>query len=141
LAPLVRNLLLISLKYGLMSNKLPTMVTLVPLRTLADTGAHLRALRLQSNRTQAEVSTAVGLSRRALSALESSSAADVRFQTLLKLLRYYNAQLMVGPESPVPTLAELDFERRAAKSAVTANGPQGMPTRERATGQRRRAKE
>jgi transcriptional regulator with XRE-family HTH domain len=103
-------------------------------------GTQLRQMRLERNRTQEDVSAAVGLSRRALSALENGSAPDVRLQTLLKLLRYYNAQLMVGPESPVPTLAELDFERQAAK---VSQRPQETPkpsTRARATGQRRRAR-
>ena len=123
-----------------MSNKLLVMTLLTPLRTPADMGTQLRQMRLERNRTQDDVSAAVGLSRRALSALESGSAPDVRLQTLLKLLRYYNAQLMVGPESPVPTLAELDFERQAAK---VSQRPQETPepsTRARATGQRRRAK-
>jgi transcriptional regulator with XRE-family HTH domain len=98
-------------------------------------------MRLDRNRTQDEVSAAVGLSRRALSALESGSAADVRLQTLLKLLRYYNFQLMVGPESPVPTLAELDFERQAAKMSQRQTEGSEPSARERATGQRKRAKD
>jgi transcriptional regulator with XRE-family HTH domain len=137
----VRKVLLVTLKNALMSNILLAMVSLTPLRTLADTGSHLRTLRLERNRTQEEVSAAVGLSRRALSSLESGSAPDVRLQTLLKLLRYYNSQLMVAPESPVPTLAELDFERRSAKLGSKLVEPERPPTRVRATGQRRRAKE
>jgi transcriptional regulator with XRE-family HTH domain len=88
------------------------MVALTPLRSLHDVGLQLRALRLQQNRTQHEISTAVGLSPRALSALESGSASDLRLQTLFKLLRYYRSQLMLAPESPLPTLAELDFQRQ-----------------------------
>jgi transcriptional regulator with XRE-family HTH domain len=125
----------------LMSNILLAMASLTPLRALADTGSYLRTLRLERNRTQQEVSAAVGLSRRALSALESGSAPDMRLQTLLKLLRYYNSQLMVAPESPVPTLAELDFERRNAKLSSRLVEPERPPARERATGQRRRVKE
>jgi transcriptional regulator with XRE-family HTH domain len=98
-------------------------------------------MRLERNRTQEEVSAAVGLSRRALSALESGSASDVRLQTLLKLLRYYNFRLMVGPESPVPTLAELDFEREAAKVSQRRTEDSQPLTRERATGQRKRSKD
>jgi len=124
-----------------MSNILRAMASLTPLRTLAHTGSHLRSLRLERNRTQQEVSAAVGLSRRALSALESGSAADVRLQTLLKLLRYYNSQLMVAPESPVPTLAELDFERQNTQLSSRLAQPERQPARARATGRRRRAKE
>jgi len=106
-------------------------------RTLADIGLRLKALRLQQNRTQDEVCTAVGLSRRALSALESGSAPDVRLQTVLKLLRYFKCQLMVAPESPVPTLEELDFERQhRAQTTTVSVSPHAAP-RERATGQRR----
>jgi transcriptional regulator with XRE-family HTH domain len=137
----VSKILLVILKNVIMSNILLSMASLTPLRTLADTGSHLRTLRLERNRTQEEVTAAVGLSRRALSALESGSAADVRLQTLLKLLRYYNSQLMVAPESPVPTLAELDFERRNAKLGSRLVETERPPTRVRATGQRRRAKE
>jgi transcriptional regulator with XRE-family HTH domain len=136
----MREILPISLKNQLMSNILLAMNSLVVLRTLADTGTYLRSLRLQRNRTQDEVSEAVGLSRRALSALESGSASDVRLQTLLKLLRYYNSQLMVAPESPVPTLAELDFERQASKLSLRVGESEKLPARERATGQRKRAK-
>ena len=132
--------MLINLKITLMSNKLLVMTLLTPLRTPADMGTQLRQMRLERNRTQDDVSAAVGLSRRALSALESGSAPDVRLQTLLKLLRYYNAQLMVGPESPVPTLAELDFERQAAKVSQRPQETPELSTRARATGQRRRAK-
>lgn len=137
----VRKILLIIFKIVLTSNILLAMASLTPLRTPADAGSYLRTLRLERNRTQAEVTAAVGLSRRALSALESGSAPDVRLQTLLKLLRYYNSQLMVAPESPVPTLAELDFERRNAKLGSRLGEPERPPTRVRATGQRRRAKE
>jgi transcriptional regulator with XRE-family HTH domain len=124
-----------------MSNILRVMAPLIPLRTMDDVGSYLRTLRLERNRTQAEVIAAVGLSRRALSALESGSAPDVRLQTLLKLLRYYDTQLMVAPESPVPTLAELDFERRNARLDSRVAEPQTPSTRERATGRRKRAKE
>jgi transcriptional regulator with XRE-family HTH domain len=137
----VGRILLVSLKMAVMSNILLAMALLAPLRTLADTGSYLRTLRLERNRTQGEVTAAVGLSRRALSALESGSAPDVRLQTLLKLLRYYNSQLMVGPESPVPTLAQLDFERWNAKLGSRLVEPNRPPTRVRATGQRRRVKE
>jgi transcriptional regulator with XRE-family HTH domain len=137
----VRKILLVILKKTLMSNILLAMASLTPLRTLADTGSYLRTLRLERNRTQEEVTAAVGLSRRALSALESGSAPDVRLQTLLKLLRYYNSQLMVAPESPVPTLAQLDFERSNTKQGSRLVEPDRPLTRVRATGQRRRAKE
>ena len=116
------------------------MAALESLRTLSDTGARLRALRLEHNRTQGEVCAAVGLSRRALSALESGSAPDIRLQTLLKLLRYYKCQLMVAQEIPVPTLAELDFERQQARLSSTPQLTETSRPRARATGRRERAK-
>jgi transcriptional regulator with XRE-family HTH domain len=135
----MRKILLVILINPVTSNILLAMASLYAVRTLGDAGLKLKTLRLEQNRTQDEVCTAVGLSRRALSALESGSASDVRLQTLLKLLRYFNCQLMVGPESPVPTLDELDFERQRARvspapGVFSISGP--VP-RVRATGSRR----
>jgi len=113
------------------------MPSLHVVRNLADVGLRLKGLRLQQNRTQDEVCAAVGLSRRALSALESGSAPDVRLQTVFKLLRYFKCQLMVGPESPVPTLDELDFERQHRARWTALSAPDDAVPRERATGQRR----
>ena len=134
------KILPINLILGLAGNILPAMAALEPLHTLPDIAARLRALRLEHNRTQDEVCAAVGLSRRALSALESGSAPDVRLQTLLKLLRYYKCQLMVAPESPVPTLAELDFERQQSRLSPPLQVAETASTRVRATGRRGRAK-
>jgi transcriptional regulator with XRE-family HTH domain len=123
-----------------MSIILRFMDTLTALRSLAEAAHLLKALRLERNRTQEEVCAAVGLSRRALQALESGSAPDARLQTLLKLLRHYQCQLMIAPESPVPTLAELDFERQRS-SLKPEPSPAPEPTRFRATGRRRRLKD
>src|SRR5690349_14398067 len=111
------------------------MASLDTVRTLADVSVKLKSLRLEQNRTQEEVCAAVGLSRRALSALESGSASDIRLQTLLKLLRYFKCQLMMAPESPVPTLEELDFERQLRAPSSGASTERSIP-RERAAGQR-----
>ncbi len=95
-------------------NILLTMPSLNVVRTLADLGFRLKALRLQQNRTQDEVCGAVGLSRRALSAFESGSAPDVRLQTVFKLLRHFKCQLMVGPEAnPRPRITPINRDRLA----------------------------
>ena len=134
------NILLVILLLPIMSNILLTMTSLYALRTLADIGPKLKTLRLEQNRSQDEVCAAVGLSRRALSALESGSAPDVRLQTLFKLLRYFRCQLMVAPESPVPTLEELDFERKQKNSPSNAAATDRLVSRARATGTRRSRK-
>lgn len=114
--------------------------TLTPLRTLEEVGRAIRALRLAQNRTQRDLCAATGLSPRALSALESGAAGDMRLQTLLKVLRYFRRQLMLAPESTLPTLDQLDFERDLARRGTPEPTPSASPARARAS-RRRRAPE
>jgi transcriptional regulator with XRE-family HTH domain len=115
---------------------------LTPLRTLEEVGRAIRALRLAQNRTQRDLCAATGLSLRALSALESGAASDVRLQTLLKVLRYFRRQVMLAPESTLPTLDQLDFERDLARRGPQESTPSAPPERARArTPRRRRAPE
>ncbi len=60
---------------------------------LLNLSKNLRKLRIENNKTQAEVSIEMNIDTRLYQRLESNKVPDIRFSTLFKIFEYYNIPL------------------------------------------------
>jgi HTH-type transcriptional regulator/antitoxin HipB len=78
-------------------------------------GAAIRAARKAVHRSQAELASALGMSRATISAIENGTITEIGVRKLAALCAAVGLELYVGPKRERPTLQQLQDEQRAAK--------------------------
>ena len=77
---------------------------------LFDIGKKIREARKNRKLSQADLAGALGMSRTTIGQIENATVQDVGVRKLIRLLEYFELELVVRPAGAPPTLDELREE-------------------------------